>query len=474
MPERLADRHIAVVVAPVSWRGLHAQVLPALAHGGRGRLLDAGVLDQDANLVEHFAQLAVACVAFQAPTLAIGDTLMGNFVSIFDTVTRSSTEPKQGTESTFDFLQRVAGDFWDDVRQLLEEWVEHLPPGERADIVGRLQSGDEVDFKGAVWELFLHECLIQMGFQVTFHPQVPNTTTHPDFLAESDDCSFYLEATVVHEDEANRGNERRKAVIYEEINKRVNSDDVFLHVEFPRESKDAPAVGKLGKALGAYLANDMDLDTVRDQYDSGGLLDVDSFTWDDSDNSGWVVRATPIPKASPGRSDRIVGVMGGSAGTVDDVSPIRKSLTRKAGRYGKSMNRPYVIALQSDRKFTDEIDVMSALFGDEVVHIDRITGDSNLSLIPNGLWRQKKGHAATNVSAVVATSDFGLPYQRALTLDCYMHPAPDMPLECETDFMRTRRVEHDGTVIDSEPTDAPPALRSLPAEWPRGKPFPKE
>ena len=398
----------------------------------------------------------------------------GESLSIFDTAIRTSTEPKQGAESTFEFLQRVAGEFWDDVRQLLDEWVDNLPDEERADIVGRLQSGDEVNFRGAVWEMFLHECLLQMGFQVTFHPDVPNTTTHPDFLAESDDCSFYLEATVVHEDEADRGGGKRKAVIYEEINRRVNSDDVFLHVEFPRESKDTPAVSKLGIALGAYLANDMDLDTVRDQYDAGGLLDVDSFTWDDSDHSGWIVRATPIPKASPSPSDRIVGVMGGRAGSVDDVSPIRTSLTRKAGHYGKLMDRPYVIAVQSDRKFTDEIDFTSALFGDEVVQIEKVTGHTSVSRIPNGLWRQKKGHAASNVSAVVTTSNFGLPYQRSLTLTCYMHPAPDIPLECETDFMRTRRVEPAGTLSDSEPTEDAPALRSLPAEWPRGRPFPKE
>lgn len=389
-------------------------------------------------------------------------------------MTRNSTERKQGAESTFDFLQRVAGDFWDDVRQLLDEWVDHLPLGERADIVGRLRSGDEVGFKGAVWELFLHECLIEMGFKVTFHPDVPNTTTHPDFLAESDDCSFYLEATVVHEDEVDRGDGKRKAVIYEEINKRVTSEDVFLHVEFPRESEYAPAVSRLGNALDAYLANEMNLDTVRLQYDDGGLLDVDSFTWDDSDNSGWIVRATPIPKAAPGPSDRIVGVMGGKAGSVDDVSPIRKSLTRKASRYGKSMERPYIIAVQSDRKFTDEIDVISALFGDEVVLVDKATGDACEDRIPNGLWRRKKGHAAKNVSAVVATSDFGLPYRRDLTLTCYLHPDPDIPLTCATEFMRTRRVEHDGTLSDSKPTEVPPALRPLPAEWPRGKPFPRK
>ena len=67
---------------------------------------------------------------------------------------------------------------------------------DRADLCGRFTGDDDGQHIGAYFELVLHQLLLRLGFSVTIHPTVPGVSANPDFLAESGDRRFYLEATV--------------------------------------------------------------------------------------------------------------------------------------------------------------------------------------------------------------------------------------------------------------------------------------
>lgn len=86
------------------------------------------------------------------------------------------------------------------IRELLEQWFEHLQDDAKADIRARFRSRDDVQHQSAWFELFWHELMRRGGYDLEIHPTVANVTTNPDFLAQRNGVSrFYLEATLVHQ-----------------------------------------------------------------------------------------------------------------------------------------------------------------------------------------------------------------------------------------------------------------------------------
>lgn len=136
-------------------------------------------------------------------------------MTIFSTFTRTDASPASHGESHADFLDRVAGSYWDQVRDLVEDWFARLSPDARADVRGRLQSRDDRQSRGAFFELYLHECLLRMGYAVTCHPELDGTSRRPDFLAEKDGRSFYIEARSASSSDVAVGNSARVNAVYE-------------------------------------------------------------------------------------------------------------------------------------------------------------------------------------------------------------------------------------------------------------------
>src|SRR5689334_20162531 len=71
------------------------------------------------------------------------------FVNIFSAVERTDPSPAEHRESHSQFIDRVAGPFWDQVRNLVEEWFSRLCSDAQADVKGRLRSRDDRQSKGA-------------------------------------------------------------------------------------------------------------------------------------------------------------------------------------------------------------------------------------------------------------------------------------------------------------------------------------
>jgi len=70
-------------------------------------------------------------------------------------------------ESSFDFLNRVAGDYWDQPRALVEEWAMNLKgDGDYQQTRKAIRSGIDDQFRSALLELYLHEVFIRGGFDI--------------------------------------------------------------------------------------------------------------------------------------------------------------------------------------------------------------------------------------------------------------------------------------------------------------------
>ena len=200
---------------------------------------------------------------------------------------------------------------------------------------------------GAFFELYLHELLCSMGFEVQVHPNLSgDRKTHPDFLALKDEqpC-FYLEATLAGPSAEDMGEKARIDQVYDTLND-MQSPNFFLAIR-PRGAPAAQPSGKrIRQELGQWLAA-LDPDDIGHQLASHGWVSLPSFSWS---HDGWEIEIIPIPKpgairGSPGV--RPVGITMPEMKRIIHPS-IEKAVRAKATKYGK-LDFPFVVAVNVRR-----------------------------------------------------------------------------------------------------------------------------
>jgi hypothetical protein len=116
---------------------------------------------------------------------------------LFDDTERYDASPSAYSEDTFSFYNRVAGPTWTRIRRTLDGWFADYPVEHSADLRGRFRSNREGAHASAFWEMYLHHLFGRLGYEVTVHPTVPDTTRQPDFEITRGDERLYVEAAVV-------------------------------------------------------------------------------------------------------------------------------------------------------------------------------------------------------------------------------------------------------------------------------------
>jgi hypothetical protein len=167
--------------------------------------------------------------------------------------------------------------------------------------------------------------------------------------------------------------------------------------------------------------------------------------------------------------------VGNGSRAVDTTSALRRAIREKAGRYGKP-DRPYVIAVLIEDDYTDEEDVVDALFGTVTYTVPvgpRHPGQAHAVRQRDGSWIAHGGPSNTRVSAVMTAINLA-PWVLARNVPrLWLNPWAARPL---TDRLawRTTRVDLSSGTLDDEPALRTPAdLLGLPADWPGPQePFP--
>ncbi len=171
-------------------------------------------------------------------------------MTLFPETTRSDPAPARGAETTFEFLDRVQGPFWDRLRALLNQWVRDYPAQHRTDVQERLRSSDD-QFQSAWWELYLFTALSRSGRQVVVHPSLAWTTRRPDFLVrEPDGTEWLLEAAVVVG--SLDGDEQRRADVVDALNS-METSDLWLAIQWRRTGACSPSLRSVKRFLAAWI-----------------------------------------------------------------------------------------------------------------------------------------------------------------------------------------------------------------------------
>ncbi len=321
---------------------------------------------------------------------------------LFDQIQRTDHESARYAEPAYIYMNRTARGEFEEVRKRLELWFSHYPASEQSELRARFRSDINSQHQSALFELLLHEILVAFGCKITLHPTLPNTTKTPDFLVEPLNSNpFYIEAVLATNESADKVAARARInIVYDVIDRKVNSSRFFLWVDVEGAPESPPSANKIVSFLNEHLAK-LDPDKVAQDYETGGMdaLPSWSFTHD-----GWIVNFQPIPKKPEARNKqgaRPIGTQRTGFYKGNRTTPIRDAIKKKAGRYGE-LELPYIVAVNT-LGFIDEIHIMEALFGKEQsVDLSQSKPvNTQMSRVPDGAWTSRNGPRNTRVSAVL-------------------------------------------------------------------------
>ena len=346
-------------------------------------------------------------------------------LTLFDEMDRSDDGAAKYAEPWFPYWNRSARKDIALVRAYLEEWFGRYPAEHVPDLRGRFRSSNDVQHRGAFFELFLHELLLRLGCVVEVHPEVPGTSKRPEFrVASPGGREFYLEAKVATDESNEKASARARVnLVYDAIND-LDSPDYWVNVE-PR---GAPASHVPTKKLKAFLTEQLALveyDEMVRRYEQTGLDDLPRWSYE---FEGWSAEFFPIPKvrARGQKGLRPMGIQMIAPYWADPVTPLRTAILAKAKRYG-TPDLPFVIAINALSEDIDDDDVDSALFGDESWVIKNIDDAPEFRRVPNGVWTSPEGRY-TRVSAILVFQKLAAWNFPSAKVRLYHHFAAAKPL----------------------------------------------
>jgi hypothetical protein len=378
-----------------------------------------------------------------------------------------SATPAQGghraNETIYGFLSRADGAYWARVRALLESWFAELAPADQADLKARFERGDPEQVVSAFWELYIHEGFRRSSFSLTPHPDLPETSKHPDFLVEGHGLSFYLECIVAGDPEEMISSDRRRRQIYESVSK-LENDEFFLNLRIQREGDSSPSGATLRRRVDLWLAT-LDRAELRRRLEEGSAMPEKRFPIGD-----WTFSVRPLPKSDelagqPSRSP--IGIFPGRAGFSEARERIADALEMKARRYGR-LDHPYLIAVLSTATFAaDDEDFLGALFGGWTLVLHE-TGDAQdpraeSTRADNGVWSATRNRRVSGVISARRLAPWSVSTEWPRL---WLNPWAERPLKLALSWLARTSISDEGKIQLAPPILSPEAFFELPPGWP--------
>lgn len=386
--------------------------------------------------------------------------------NVFDDFVRRDDSVAHHTEPTALFLNRVAGGYWDQVRELIELWADAYPAEAKPDLVGRLRSPRNRQWGGALWELYLHESFLKSGYDVAVHPTVPSGTRQPDFLVTRSEAEFYVEAKCVFGKQLD-GEDARLRAVFDAIDT-VRSPNFFVNLHVAQIGPRAPSTKGLKAELEKWLAG-LDPDTI-------DLLDLlgetgERYRWA---RGGWELDFRPLPIRADARGKgkhRPLGMWSaGDAVQIDDETALRHALKDKGSAYG-TLDRPLLLAINVSTGFDRSFETMNALYGSAMVVFNQAdAGSAHESRRPDGYFGRPGAWRHRHVAGVLIGPNICPWIAGTVAPTFWTHPAP-IGISPALDIWH--RAALDGDHVETTPPRRQPwEVFGIPKTWPVGEPFP--
>ena len=381
--------------------------------------------------------------------------------SLFNSATRSYEGPRAHSESDYAFLVRSARAACRHARETLDAWYLRLPVAARGSVRARFVNHDPGHHLGALLELYLHEAFLRLDYEIDLDiGQEDPTHRRPDLLLTDGEESFYLEASaVLGADAPGERSNALAAALYEAVD-RITAPAFFLSVDIKICGTSTPGRRQVTAPLERWLA-ELDPDTVLAGFQNTRELPERRLVFD-----GWDVRFRAIPVSPQHREapdHRVLGTHSGGVGILDDASPLRAKLKRKAGHYGE-LGRPYVIALLCAGDFVEDHDIADALLGTTAIRYSPDTRNVETVRQPDGFWHGSDGPQNSRVSAVITLPQLHWHTITTTEPTIWIQPWAAHPLKARLPW-RTQHIANDGRIKTTQATRSQSELFELPAGW---------
>lgn len=374
--------------------------------------------------------------------------------------------PKRAAESDAEFFERIAGPFWDQVRDVINEWWSHLPghaqPGVRSRLLDR-NSGTNV--YSALWELYLHEMLLGSGCTVEVEPEMGTRGKNPDFLVTRDGEQFVVEAIWT----AQRLDDTPSNPLPPQVSDAIDSvlsPNFFVSYRLDRAGSATPPQKRLKAGLTGWLAS-LDPDEVIAAYER--RVPPPKHIWQEA---GWCVIFEPIPRSPGKRGDptsRTIGIHPATSWLGDESDRVLEAVRKKGGRYG-DLKLPFIVAVGRAAVFPENEDTEKALYGSSVEYVHAST--PTFGRMHDGYWDPTHDHAHGRVSGVL-TVDNPAPWTWTKnTPILWQSPIrSSLPTPVLSTWATAQLV---GVQVEHQPAASPThTALGLPKHWPVGEAFPR-
>jgi hypothetical protein len=384
---------------------------------------------------------------------------------LFADKVRTDNRRGRATESDHDFLDRVSGQYFENMRVLLNEWFERFGRTQHnaavRDIRSRLRAKQTGQFFAAFWELYLHELFARLGFEIEVHPE-SERGKRPDFAMNRGDDRLYLEAVMPTPPTGERNQGPDLATVIEFI------DEAYhpawrLSLRHVIAGKQTPRKVAVRDVVVGWL----------DTFDADQWLQRNGRPETKLRVDDWQITLAAFPLAPGDRlraHKRMIWIGPGGAGYPEALGvPIKKTLSAKANKYG-DLEAPLIIAMWVMNMMADEDTAPLALFGSPLGELGpgvEPTGLDSTVQRTEGLWTpyaKNRGRASAVLAATSFT--FGFPAVARTLPHLWTNPHADHSLTTDFPFGASRVSEDEKTIQTVPATDTAAALLGLPENWP--------
>jgi len=354
---------------------------------------------------------------------------------LFDTGDRTRREPLQRGEQLFEFYNSCGLGGYDQLRSLINVWITAIPEEHRSELITRMRHGGDVAFGAAFCELLIATFVTKSNLKIIFHPDVPESSNHPDFAVVGDDENVlcYVEVTTVNRAAERAKQQNREAVIYNAIDGVNIPSGCLLGYNLIRAGPNSPPTKPLIAAIEVW---------ARENEERARTTEVvGTFTAGE-----WTFELDLFAGGEPGARGHAIGVASLGGGLISPHKDIRAALVRKSRRYGK-LDAPYLIVIADGKEQLFGADTIKtalteAVFGDEMAVI--VDGRPRLDYAKNGFWNGPNGPQNRHVSGVLLlpkTNVWDLREEKWQPL-LAVNPWATLPLP--TELKTTARLEANG------------------------------
>lgn len=275
-------------------------------------------------------------------------------MNLFDEFTRTYIGRANHDHSDYKFLNESAWPAAAYVRKTLTNWSKDFPVD--LDFVKRFRSLNDQEHLAAFFELIVFKWLQAHLFEIEIHQVAGRESQRrPDFCASKNgEKFFYAECALAPSPEQEPGIERLKNQITD-ILENIPCPKYWVSIDFERCNNTTLPKKKVQNFIHAMIDEGLDQHVQTDWERKSWTLA----------ESGWQINFSLFPKSIV--TNRTLGsVNGAPMGMIDSVKPLRGSLDRKRGKNYGTLEKPYIICINSSDIYLDQQSITKTLFGNHL------------------------------------------------------------------------------------------------------------